>query len=174
MHARTRSRRAITRFGWECGWSKDCAKTKRQRIVAARTERAFASMADVAQRAELSPTCDARAGDVRRISRLDASIAISLLGCTGRRATAAECRWLTRRAPKNCPRCRAPSEWEEILRDYHQLGFSTGRHPLALLRPRCAHSAFSDAATWSQSAAAVSSASADWSLICSIRRLRRA
>ena len=30
----------------------------------------------------------------------------------------------------------APSEWEEILRDYRQLGFSTGRHPLAVLRPR--------------------------------------
>jgi error-prone DNA polymerase len=28
----------------------------------------------------------------------------------------------------------APSEAEEILRDYRQLGFSTGRHPLALLR----------------------------------------
>lgn len=30
----------------------------------------------------------------------------------------------------------APGEAEEILRDYRQLGFSTGRHPLALLRPR--------------------------------------
>ena len=30
----------------------------------------------------------------------------------------------------------APSEAEDILRDYRQLGFSTGRHPLALLRPR--------------------------------------
>jgi error-prone DNA polymerase len=29
-----------------------------------------------------------------------------------------------------------PSEAEEILRDYRQLGFSTGRHPLALLRSR--------------------------------------
>jgi error-prone DNA polymerase len=30
----------------------------------------------------------------------------------------------------------APSEWEEVLKDYHQLGLSTGRHPMALLRPR--------------------------------------
>ncbi|HEX7116688.1 MAG TPA: error-prone DNA polymerase [Steroidobacter sp.] len=29
-----------------------------------------------------------------------------------------------------------PSEWEEVLRDYRQLGLSTGRHPLALLRPQ--------------------------------------
>jgi len=28
-----------------------------------------------------------------------------------------------------------PGEWEEILRDYRGLGLSTGRHPLALLRP---------------------------------------
>ncbi len=28
----------------------------------------------------------------------------------------------------------APSEWEEIQRDYQQLGFSSGRHPLALMR----------------------------------------
>ncbi|HMN43593.1 MAG TPA: error-prone DNA polymerase [Povalibacter sp.] len=33
----------------------------------------------------------------------------------------------------------APSEAEEILRDYRQLGFSTGRHPLALLRSRLLH-----------------------------------
>jgi error-prone DNA polymerase len=29
-----------------------------------------------------------------------------------------------------------PSEWEEVLRDYHQLRLSTGRHPLAILRSR--------------------------------------
>jgi error-prone DNA polymerase len=30
----------------------------------------------------------------------------------------------------------APTEWQEIQRDYRQLGFSSGRHPLALLRSR--------------------------------------
>lgn len=39
-------------------------------------------------------------------------------------------------ARESTPWLPAPSEWEEILRDYHQLGLSTGRHPLALLRPR--------------------------------------
>ena len=37
---------------------------------------------------------------------------------------------------KQRPTLPPPSEWEEILRDYYQLGLSTGRHPLALLRPR--------------------------------------
>lgn len=39
-------------------------------------------------------------------------------------------------APEAEPALPPPSEWEEILRDYHQLGLSTGRHPLTLLRPR--------------------------------------
>lgn len=30
----------------------------------------------------------------------------------------------------------APGEWEEILRDYRQLGLTTGRHPIAVLRPQ--------------------------------------
>ena len=34
------------------------------------------------------------------------------------------------------PALPRPNEWEEILRDYYQLGLSTGRHPLAVLRPR--------------------------------------
>lgn len=38
-------------------------------------------------------------------------------------------------ANEELPALPAPSEWEEILRDYYQLGLSTGRHPLAVLRP---------------------------------------
>jgi error-prone DNA polymerase len=34
------------------------------------------------------------------------------------------------------PTLPPPTEWEEILRDYYQLGLSTGRHPLAVLRRR--------------------------------------
>jgi error-prone DNA polymerase len=34
-----------------------------------------------------------------------------------------------------CTALPAPTEAQEILADYRQLGFSTGRHPLALLRP---------------------------------------
>ena len=33
------------------------------------------------------------------------------------------------------PSLPTPREWDEILQDYRQLGLSTGRHPLALLRP---------------------------------------
>ena len=39
-------------------------------------------------------------------------------------------------APAESVLLPAPSEWEEIQRDYQQLGFSSGRHPLALMRSR--------------------------------------
>jgi len=38
-------------------------------------------------------------------------------------------------APSESVSLPAPTEWEEIQRDYQQLGFSSGRHPLALMRP---------------------------------------
>jgi error-prone DNA polymerase len=34
------------------------------------------------------------------------------------------------------PQLPAPTEWEEIQRDYRQLGLSTSRHPMAVLRPK--------------------------------------
>ena len=37
--------------------------------------------------------------------------------------------------PEDAVSLPAPTEWEEVQRDYHQLRLSTGRHPLALLRP---------------------------------------
>ncbi|HEY6640907.1 transcriptional repressor LexA [Povalibacter sp.] len=37
-------------------------------------------------------------------------------------------------APVESIHLPVPSEWEEIQRDYQQLGFSSGRHPLALMR----------------------------------------
>jgi DNA polymerase III alpha subunit len=37
-------------------------------------------------------------------------------------------------APVESVSLPVPSEWEEIQRDYQQLGFSSGRHPLALMR----------------------------------------
>jgi error-prone DNA polymerase len=38
--------------------------------------------------------------------------------------------------PEGLPLLRAPSEGEDIVADYRALGFTLGRHPLALLRPR--------------------------------------
>jgi error-prone DNA polymerase len=105
-----------------------------QRIVAARAKRAFVSMADVVQRAELS-------------SR--ATRALAMCGAfrtlTGHRNLAYwEALAVARARPplagepldEELPALPPPSEWEEILRDYYQLGLSTGRHPLAVLRSR--------------------------------------
>lgn len=39
-------------------------------------------------------------------------------------------------AKEERPQLPAPTEWEEIQRDYRQLGLSTGRHPMAVLRPK--------------------------------------
>ena len=123
------------RFGWECDWCKDCARKKRSESSLRAKSGLSTSMAEVVQRAALSPRATralAMCGAFRGLTRASQS---GVLESTGRGATAG-CRWLTRPAPKNRPRCRAPTEWEEILRDYYQLGLSTGRHPLAVLRPR--------------------------------------
>jgi len=105
-----------------------------QRIVAARAERGFVSVAEVAERATLS----------QRAAR-----ALAMCGAfrslTEHRNIAFWNALAVERAPQlpvavpageRSPALPAPSEWEEILRDYYQLGLSTGRHPLALLRPR--------------------------------------
>src|SRR5690606_25332739 len=38
--------------------------------------------------------------------------------------------------PESAVHLPPPSEWEEMLRDYRQMRLTTGKHPLALLRPR--------------------------------------
>jgi error-prone DNA polymerase len=38
------------------------------------------------------------------------------------------------------PALGAPSEADDILADYHTIGLTLNRHPVALLRPRCARS----------------------------------
>jgi error-prone DNA polymerase len=105
-----------------------------QRIVAARAQRAFASMAEVVQRAELSPRATralAMCGAFRNLTE-------------HRNLAFWEALAVERARPplvgvpvdEELPALPRPSEWEEILRDYYQLGLSTGRHPLALLRSR--------------------------------------
>ncbi|MFT3905021.1 MAG: error-prone DNA polymerase [Steroidobacteraceae bacterium] len=41
-------------------------------------------------------------------------------------------------AAENLPPLPAPTEMQELMADYRHIGFSTGRHPLQLLRPRLA------------------------------------
>jgi error-prone DNA polymerase len=52
-----------------------------------------------------------------------------------------------REAPASLP---APSESQDILADYRHLGLTTGRHPLALLRPRLARRGFSSSSELQQ------------------------
>lgn len=104
------------------------------RIVSARSAREFASVADVTSRASL-PKRAARAlamcGAFRNLTEHRNLAFWSALGVERLPGM------LVGVAAKEEPlRLPAPSEWEEILRDYRQLGLSTGRHPLAVLRPQ--------------------------------------
>ncbi len=105
-----------------------------QRIVAAREERALVSMTEVVERAALSQRA------TRALAMCGAFCALT----EHRNLAFWEALAVERsRLPlagtptgEESPALPPPSEWEEILRDYYQLGLSTGRHPLALLRPR--------------------------------------
>jgi error-prone DNA polymerase len=105
-----------------------------ERVVAARGKRPFATVADLARRARL---------DARDLKALAAAGALRSLADHRRRAY-----WdvagveapapLLREAPvvEAAPALRAPTEGEDLVADYASLGFTLGRHPLALLRGR--------------------------------------
>jgi error-prone DNA polymerase len=115
---------------------KGLSQTGVERVVAARRERPFASVADLARRARL---------DARGLKALAAAGALRALADHRRRAY-----WdvagvetstpLLREAPvvDAPPPLRAPTEGEDLVADYASLGLTLGRHPLALLRDRLA------------------------------------
>jgi error-prone DNA polymerase len=106
------------------------------RIVAARADGPFGGVAELARRAGLGR---------RDLGALAAAGALA--GIAGHRHRAA---WdvLGIEAPlplapagertEGLPLLRGPSEGEDIVADYRALGFTLGRHPLALLRTRLA------------------------------------
>jgi error-prone DNA polymerase len=108
-------------------------KPEAQRVVAARLAREFMSVEDVATQASLSrratralATCGAfRTLTEHRNTAFWNALGVEHLPGMLAKLTPAE----------NAISLPAPTEWEEIRKDYQQLGFSTGRHPLALLRP---------------------------------------
>jgi DNA-directed DNA polymerase III PolC len=113
---------------------KGLKKEEALRVVAARAEQEFISVEDVAQRAGLSQRAAralAMCGGFRSLSRHRNIAFWTALGIEPNQGLLAAAG-----AVENSPTLPPPSEWEEILRDYYQLGLSTGRHPLALLRPR--------------------------------------
>jgi error-prone DNA polymerase len=104
------------------------------RLVAARSERGFESVQDLAERAGL---------DRRELGCLAAAGALE--GVAGHRHRAA---WTVAgveaplplmprpRIPEGIPLLRAPREGEDIVADYAHTGLTLRRHPIALLRPR--------------------------------------
>jgi len=119
-------------------------RTAAERLVAARHERPFASVDDLAVRARLEPA---------ELGRLAAAGALA--GLAGHRRQAL---WqavalqhgdgVLAPAPvhERPAALNAPTEGEELVADYARLGFTLGRHPLALLRERLAWMRFSTAA----------------------------
>jgi error-prone DNA polymerase len=117
------------------------ARAEADRLLEARVERAFGSIDELAARARLAP---------RAVQRLAAAGALAALSAHRHEAS-----WQGlgierlpgllhgHSAPEPSPPLPAPSEGESILADYRHLGLTTGRHPLALLRPRLARAGFS-------------------------------
>jgi error-prone DNA polymerase len=117
---------------------KSLSKAGAARLLAARGERAFASVADLAARAALDR------GDLEALAAAGALAALS-----GNRHLAFwEVAGAERPLPlapassarMSCadghPLLRAPTEGQSIAADYSALGLTLGRHPLALLRAR--------------------------------------
>ncbi len=105
-----------------------------QRIVAARAQRSFAHVADLAHRAQL---------DRRDLTALAAAGALASLA-GHRHAAVWEVAGVEKLPPilagagstfdEAPPALPAPTEGQDIVADYRTLGLTLGRHPLALLR----------------------------------------
>jgi len=113
---------------------KGLAEAAGKRLVAARAERPFESVADLAQRTNLSR---------RDMEALAAAGALA--GLSGHRRLALwDVSGIERLPPMLAnspideaqPVLAAPGEGEDIVADYASLGLTLGRHPLALLRER--------------------------------------
>jgi error-prone DNA polymerase len=120
------------------------AETSASRIVAARRERPFDSIEDMARRSQLNR---------RDLKLLAAAGALQPLAAHRRRAHW-EVAGVERVTPllgdapvrETDPVLAAPTEGEDLVADYASLGLTLGRHPLALLRPRLARMRLATAA----------------------------
>jgi error-prone DNA polymerase len=105
-----------------------------ERIEAARRERPFASVTDLARRADL---------DRHDLQVLASANSLRSLAGNRRQALweaigAVPDKDLLRptKPEEELPQLRPPSEGDEIVSDYRAQGLTLGRHPLALLRPQ--------------------------------------
>ncbi len=104
------------------------------KVVAARGIAPFNSVEDVAYRAGLKSRAAkvlATSGAFRSLSQHRNEALWSALGIESLPGALAG-----RAAQETAPQLPVPTEWEEIQRDYRQMGLSTGRHPMAVLRPK--------------------------------------
>jgi error-prone DNA polymerase len=103
-----------------------------ERIVAARTERAFDDLSDLARRAELNRRdldCLARAGTLEALAGNRRHAAWRIAGIQAMPPLFAQTQ-----IAESPVRLTAPSEAQEIVADYRAMGLSLRRHPLELLR----------------------------------------
>jgi error-prone DNA polymerase len=105
-----------------------------RRLIAARTERPFDSVQDLAERAQL---------DRRELGALAAGGGLAAFAGHRHRAAwqvsgvlAPTPLFPVTRIAEATPMLRAPTEGQDIVADYRALGLTLGRHPLALLRER--------------------------------------
>jgi len=117
---------------------KSLSKAGAERLVAARGEQLFASVQDLMERASLDR------GDLEALAAADA-----FAGLSGNRHLAfwevagvekslplAPRSTRSSRLEEGHPLLPAPTEGQGIVADYHSVGLTLGRHPLALLRER--------------------------------------
>jgi error-prone DNA polymerase len=105
-------------------------------LVAARAQRAFASVDDLARRAGLNAHDLHALAAASALAALSGHRRIALWDVSGIERPRA---LLEQASFDETPvRLDAPSEGEDLIADYSSLGLTLGRHPLALLRPRLA------------------------------------
>lgn len=113
---------------------KGLRKEDAMNVVAARAIAPFTSVEDAAYRAGLKSRAAkalATSGAFRSLSEHRNQAFWSALGIESLPGALAG-----QAAAETSPQLPLPTEWEEIQRDYRQMGLSTGRHPMAVLRPK--------------------------------------
>ena len=110
------------------------------RIEAARKERPFESVQDLAERAALDRTdleALAAAGALASLSG-NRHLAFWEVAGTERALPLAPRGTRTANEEEGIPLLSAPSDWESVMADYRSIGLTLGAHPLQLLRERLA------------------------------------
>jgi len=109
-----------------------------QRIVAAREEQVLSDAGDLARRAALNRRDLANLAAANALARLAGHRRSAHWAVSGIETGGAAESYLMRDAPaqERLPLLTSPGEGEDIVADYRSVGFTLGRHPLALLRAR--------------------------------------